>query len=222
MIATLLVAAAAMLLFWLLGGAPQLTIRRRSTAQPTNEKVAEMFEYANRLRAGNKYTSAEKVYLQILKLDHRHVPTYSALGFLYAAKKNPGDAIECFQMATQLSPGGSTFYNLGLAFYENQNPMKAIAAFEKAVMFEPSINRYLALAKAMSKIHDGDGVMRALESAAELDPSPRVLWLLADAYEAAGRYDDLSAIHERIKVISPRDPRLKSLKKPSKQLASTS
>ena len=131
MITILFLAAVCFLLYRLLGGAPQLRMHRRRPAQPAaSAKIEELTDYAARLRAGNNYTGAEKTYLQILKIDHRHTATYTRLGTLYQAMNNSADAIECFEIASQLSPDGTTFYNLGSAFYDNRNPMKAIAAFE--------------------------------------------------------------------------------------------
>ena len=221
MIGLLVLAAASFVLFRLLGGAPRLRMRRHQPAQAAAAKIKELTEYAARLEATNKYTAAEKVYLQILKIDHRHAATYSRLGSLYAAQKNATDAIECFQIATQLAPSGHTFYNLGLAYYENRNAMKAVAAFEKAIMFEPSVQRYVGLAKAFNRLHDGEQMIRALEQASELNPSPKVLWLLADASAAAGRVDELPALHQRIRALDPKDARLRALRGAPLATAST-
>lgn len=212
MIAILVLAMASFLVYRLLGGAPQLHLRRQPQKASTS-KIDELTEYASLLRGNKKYTSAEKVYLQILKIDHKHAPTYSRLGTLYTAQKNLNDAIECFQLASQLSPSGATFYNLGLAYYENRNLMKAVAALEKSIMFEPSVQRYVALAKAFRRLGDGEKMIAALEQAADLDPVPRVLWLVVDAYEAAGRQSELPALYARIEQADPKDARLKQLKK---------
>lgn len=210
MIGILVIIGASFLLFRMLGGAPRLRLRRHQPMQATAAKIEELTEYASRLRAVKKYTSAEKVYLEILKLDHRHAQTYSRLGTLYSAQKNYADAIECFQIATQLSPSGATFYNLGLGYYENRNPMKAIAAFEKAVMFEPSVQRHVGLAKAHHRLGDTGKMVTALEQAAQLEPDVKVLWLLAEAYEQVGRSEDHLAVLKRIYELDPKNPRLKS------------
>jgi tetratricopeptide (TPR) repeat protein len=213
MIAILFLAGVSFLLYRLLGGAPQLRRRRHRPEQAISTKIDELLRHAARLRAVNRYTAAEKVYLQILKVDHRHSSTYSRLGTLYIAMKNHADAIECFQLASQLSPDGGTFYNLGLAYYESNNPTKAITAFEKSIMFDPSAKAYVGLAKSFNRAGEGDKLLGALERAVELDPKPKVLWLLADAYEAAGRSDELAALHERIRALDPKDQRIRSLKK---------
>lgn len=212
MLALLFVAVAAFYLYRLLGGAPQLRLRRVEQGQVTAQKIQELSEYASRMRTQHKYSAAEKVYLEILKLDHRHATTYSRLGTLYSAQKNYGDAIECFTVAAQLSPSGTTYYNLGLGYYENKNYIKAIAAFEKANMFEPTMQRFVGLGKAFQKVDDVPRMISALEQAAQIGDSAKVLWLLADAYKQGDRPNDAEEVIERIKKDHPKDDRLRAYK----------
>lgn len=221
MLGALFLAGVSFYLYRLLGGAPNLHLRsaKAGTGAVTGEqKIVELTEYASRLRAANKYTSAEKVYLQILKIDHKHVSTYSRLGTLYSAMKNYGDAIECFQMTTQLKPSGTTFYNLGLAYFENKNYIKAVAAFEKSIMFEPTVQRYIGLAKTYKKTGENTKMIGALEQAIVIEPSTKVLWLLADAYDSIGKKHEASSVKERIEQLDPKDERLRKQKIPARTI----
>jgi tetratricopeptide (TPR) repeat protein len=210
MLSILFLGGVSLYLYRLLGGLPQMKLRRQAQGQAVAAKIEELTEYASRLRATKKYSAAEQVYMQILELDHRHVSTYSRLGTLYSVQRNHTDAIECFEMTTQLAPSGSTFYNLGLAYFENRNYLKAIAAFEKAIMFEPTLQRFVGLAKAFRKTDDNRRMIEALEQAVMIEASPKVLWLLADAYAAAGHNDEALAIQQRIRDIDPKDERLRA------------
>jgi tetratricopeptide (TPR) repeat protein len=212
MLSLIFLAAVSIYLYRLLGGLPPLRIRRQAQGQAVAAKIDELTEYASRLRATKKYSAAEQVYMQILELDQRHVSTYSRLGTLYSAQHNYGDAIECFEMTTQLAPSGSTFYNLGLAYFENRNYLKAVAAFEKAIMFEPTLQRYVGLAKAFRKINDDIHMIEALEQAVRIEASPKVMWLLADAYATAGRDSEALAIQQRIREVNPKDERLRAMR----------
>lgn len=209
MLAFLVVVMAAAGLYYVLGGAPALRVERGRPTNPTEAKIAELSEYAQRLQGSNKYLAAEKVYLQILKLNHKHVPTYSRLGSLYAAIKNYPDAVECHQIAAQLAPGAVTHYNLALCYYENQNYIKSVAAFEKSIMFEPSVARLIGLAKAFQKLRDIGKMISALEQAAGIEAQPRTLWLLVDAYRLAGRPEEASPILQKIRLSDPQNARLK-------------
>ncbi len=170
-------------------------------------QLTQLTSYADRLYGEKKWLAAEKAYLNVLKLDHKNVTAYSHLGVIYSAQGNGADAIECFQIAAQLSPGAPTHQNLGSAYYENHSYAKAIAAFERAIMFEPSASRYLALARAYQKSQNTTAALAALERAAALEPSRRTLHALAIAYEEAGRAADARTARGKLHDIE-RDKRL--------------
>jgi tetratricopeptide (TPR) repeat protein len=168
------------------------------TPKRTSARLQQMAEYADRLYSEKKWLAAEKAYLGVLKLDHKNVTAYSHLGIIYSTQKNMADAIECFQIAARLKPGGVTFQNLALAFYDNRNYMKSVAAFEKAIMMEPTSQRYMGLSKAHNKLRNEAASLAALEQASQLEPSKRILQILADAYKDAGKTDELLAIQQRL------------------------
>ena len=163
-------------------------------------------QYAERLYHEHKYVATEKAYVAVLKLDHKNLQAYNRLGIIYSAQKNLTDAIECFEVATRLLPSATTYLNLGLAYYDNRNYIKSIAAIRKAIMFEPSLQRYVALAKACDKIADSKGMIEALEKAVEVEPTRQTLILLRDAYSHTGKKEQLEAITERLKRVSPGKP----------------
>jgi len=200
MLELLVIALAALILFRQLrlletGAAPA------TLAPPRNSpRLTQMTTYADRLFAEKKWLAAEKAYLGVLKVDHKNVTAYSHLGIIYSTQKNMPDAIECFEIAGRLHPSGTTLQNLALAFFDNRNYIKSIAAFEKAIMFEPTAQRYVGLSKSHSKLHNTPQVILALEKAAQLDPTQRILQMLADAYEEAGRKDQAAATRRRLKT----------------------
>lgn len=174
---------------------------------PTKQstQVMRLAEYADRLFSEKKWLAAEKAYLNVLKVDHKNVTAYSHLGIIYSTQKNLPDALECFEIAVRLRPGGSTYQNLGLAYYENRNYMKAIAAFEKSIMFEPSASRYVALARAHRKMSHSDHMITAYEKAAELDGSKKTLTQLAEVYEETGRKAEAGVVWRRVHELDPAD-----------------
>jgi tetratricopeptide (TPR) repeat protein len=202
MLTFIFLAGAAYFVYRQLGGAPVLRMDRKINTS-VSSKIEELSEYAYRLRSSNKFMAAEKVYLQILNLDHKHSPTYSRLGSLYIMMKNYPDALECLQIASQLSPSATTYFNLGLGFYENQNYIKATATFEKSIMFEPSVQRYIGAAKAYQKLSNHAKAINVLELAVEIEANERTLSLLAGAFKSAGRNNEAELVCERLKEIAP-------------------
>ena len=179
--------------------APSLAPRQSSA------RLQQMVDYADRLYAERKWLAAEKAYLGVLKLDHKNVTAYSHLGIIYSTQKNIADAIECFQMAVRLRPSGVTYQNLGLAFFENRNYIKSTAAYEKANMFEPTAHRYIGLSKAHMKLSDTEKAITALQKAAELESAKRVLQMLAEVYDSAGRKTEAHDTYKRIYELDPTD-----------------
>jgi tetratricopeptide (TPR) repeat protein len=182
------------------------TVQGQLAPRKVSPQLTYALDYAERLYNERKYVAAEKAYVGVLKHDHKNLQAYNRLGIIYSAQKNFADAIESFEVATRLLPSATTYLNLGLAYYDNRNYIKSIAALRKAIMFEPSVQRYVALAKACDKIADSKGVIEALEKAVELEPTRQTLTLLRDAYSHAGKKEQLAAITERLKRVSPGKP----------------
>lgn len=166
-------------------------------------RLIQAEQYALRLYKEKHYHSAEKAYLNVLKLDHRNASAYSHLGIIYSILHNYPEAVECFELAARFAPSASTYQNLGLGYYENKNYMKSIAAYEKAIMFEPSVLRYIGLGKAYDKLGNGPKAIEALEKAVELDPSPKYLDLLIATCRAHGQTDRAAELKSRLATAPP-------------------
>lgn len=181
--------------------APSLT-----PPSPSANKLTQLVTYADRLYAEKKWLAAEKAYLSVLKLDHKHITAYSHLGIIYSTQKNLPDAIECFQIAARLHPSATTFQNLGLAYFDNRNLIKSIAAFQKSIMFEPNAQRYIGLGRAQAKLGNLTDAIASLEESIKLEPTKRSLQILADLCDEAGRPAAARAAHQRISELDTRDP----------------
>jgi tetratricopeptide (TPR) repeat protein len=167
------------------------------------QQIVQLTEYADRLYQEKRYIPAEKAYLSVLRVDHKNVHAYNHLGVIYSAQKNYADAIECYQIATQIVPNASNFYNLGLSYFENRNYMKAIAALEKSLMFEPTASRYMTLARAYQHVASPLKVTAALEKAVELDPTIKHLTLLAESYTANKNHEKALDTYRRLAAAGP-------------------
>lgn len=186
-------------------------LRAASTTAPqpafvpkkVSPQLAQLTDYANRLFTEKKWLAAEKAYLNILKLDHKHLTAYTHLGVIYSAQRNLSDAIECFEMAARLRPGGNSLQNLGLAYLENRNYMKSVAAFEKAIMLEPTAPRYVGLSRAYRKLSNLPEAVKSLEKAVERDASKRNLHQLAEAYDDSKQTAQAQATWRRLHELDP-------------------
>lgn len=179
-----------MLLVILAGGLAWLSIRRFELAThedvlspKSSARMKKLWGYVNTALNERRYWNAERALLSILRIDHKNTAAYNRLGMLYARQQNYEDAIECFDIASSLTPTVSTLYNLGLVQYEYGNFEKAATAFEKVIDLEPNAKRYIAYAKALEKTGNGKKVVEMLEKVRELEPSQEHLELLAQGYD---------------------------------------
>ena len=202
MIELIIVVSAAGVAFWQISRSVGVSAATGPLAPAAKSpQLTQLTEYANRLYTEKKWLSAEKAFLNVLKLDHKNVGAYSHLGIIYSTQKNTLDAIECFQIAARLRPSASTYQNLAMAYYENKNYVKAAAAFDKSIIFEPSVSRYIGLSKAKKQLADPNGTIRALEHASHLEPTERILLLLEQAYNEGKRRDEARAVKDRIAAL---------------------
>ncbi len=171
------------------------------TSKRTNPQLDAAMNYANRLYAERKYLAAEKAYLEAIKLDHKNVAAYSRLGKIYSALNNFADAVECSQIAAQLSPNAQTYSNLGTAYFENKNFIKAIASFEKSIMLEPSAGRYIGLGRIYQRMQSHAKAIAAFEKAVELDANRAHLQLLLEAYKNANNLEMARTLQQRLAAL---------------------
>jgi tetratricopeptide (TPR) repeat protein len=174
-----------------------------SDKKKVSPRLVQAEQFALRLYKEKHYHSAEKAYLNVLKLDHRNASAYSHLGIIYSILHNYAEAVECFELAARFAPSAATFQNLGLGYYENKNYMKSIAAYEKAIMFEASVLRYIGLGKAYDKLGNGAKAIEALEKAVELDNTPKHLELLVNTCKAHGQISRVSEFRARFGASMP-------------------
>lgn len=175
----------------------------------TSIQLNELAEYADQLYHEKKFMSAEKAYLKILKMDHKHVVSYRRLGLIYSAQKNYDEAIESFQIAVHLEPTTLNYFNLGVAFYENSNYIKALAMLEKGLIFGASADVYHAIGKTQLKMNHLGKAVEAFEKAAASKATKIFLTHLAEAYQLAGRKEDAAKTYAKVLKIDPNDPKAK-------------
>lgn len=151
-------------------------------APKTSEKLNKLWAYVDKAVKSGRLRATERALLAILKIDHKNTAAYNRLGMLYAQRGNLEDAIECFSIASSLTPTIATLFNLGLVQYEKGNYKDAANAFERVIDLEPNVKRYIAFAKALSKLGQNKKVAEVLEKVVTLEPTARHYRMLEQAY----------------------------------------
>jgi tetratricopeptide (TPR) repeat protein len=172
------------LMVWLAFHRLHLASQQDVTLPKNSQRMNKLWELVKEALKNERYESAERNLLNILKIDHKNTAAYNRLGIIYAKQQNFDEAIECFDIASSITPTASTLYNLGLVQYEKGYYQKASTTFERVVDLEPNTKRYIAYAKALEKSNASKKVIDVLEKAAALDrKNPIVFELLAHGYQ---------------------------------------
>lgn len=166
-----------------------------------SERLRKLWQYVERGTKQGRTRATEKALLAILKIDHKNTAAYNRLGMIYARQSNYDDAIDCFSIASSLTPTLATLYNLGLVHYEKGNFKDAANAFERVVDLEPNVKRYIAYAKALNKLESYKKVTDILQKVVALEPTAHHYEMLAQALHKIKEYAKAEEAHKQLAII---------------------
>lgn len=177
---------------------------KEDISSPKNStRLNRLWTYVDKAAKAGRKRAVERALLAILRIDHKNTAAYNRLGMLYAKEGNFDDAIDCFAIASSLTPTVATLYNLGLVYYEKGSYKEAATAFERVVDLEPDPKRFIAFAKALYKLGNFKKVADALEKVVQLDPSAAHYDMLAQAYKQSKEFNKAEdAIKEAARIRS--------------------
>jgi superkiller protein 3 len=168
-------------------------------------RLDKLWQIAQEALNDKKYLRAEKALLMILHVDEKNASAYNRLGILYAKQKEYSDAIECFEIAQSLEPSATSLHNVGLIYYETGDYEKSAIAFEQALSLDDkSSARLIAYAQTQEKLGNHKKEVELLEKAIKIElhnnnkPTPKIMNMIADAYEKTGKKELADRIHEKL------------------------
>lgn len=82
----------------------ELMPQNQKDKEKTRVKIAQMLEAGAALFKEEKYTDAEQLFLDIIRINDREVQAYEYLGEIYMQRREFDHAIETLEFAKQLSP----------------------------------------------------------------------------------------------------------------------
>jgi len=111
-------------------------IEIQDNTDPSLKKAEELFRK-------KQYISAEKWYLEAIKVDPRNDKIYSRLGIIYINQKNYSDAREALEEAIKINPGvASRHFNLSFVYNEEGEKREALNSAKKALRYDPNNKKY--------------------------------------------------------------------------------
>ena len=142
-----------------------------------NSKIKNLSDQGLELFNNNKFDEAEKIYKEIIKLDNKHSDSYCALGTINAIRKNYKEALNFFDITTQLEPKNYfAFNNLGTICFKFQKFTAALEYYNKAIVIKPDyINALNMRALTYEKLNDLEKSLQDYNQMQLLDPSGKYI-----------------------------------------------
>ena len=135
--------------------------------------IEETFSLALENHKKNNFSSAEKIYSKILKINSKHFNSIFYLASLYAQTKNFYAAQELFEKAIKIRPDYALAYsNLGAVLKELGNFEESINVCQKAIKIDPKYSAaYSNLGAALRETGRFKDSVNACEKALKVQPN---------------------------------------------------
>ncbi|MFA6522319.1 MAG: tetratricopeptide repeat protein [Patescibacteria group bacterium] len=112
--------------------------------KPTTTAMRQMIEESEKLMDEELWDRAEKILIEVISADPKHVSAYEHLGWLYLRKKEYDLARETFTFLRKLAPtDASVIASLGEVEELQNHPREAYEAYKQAVDLSPKNPKYL-------------------------------------------------------------------------------
>jgi len=146
------------------------------------ESLEDKFKEALKSHQEKDLKTAEKLLIEILKVEPNHLNTNFFLGTILLQKKDFDRSRELFLKVISLNPENPDSYNnLGIAMKELGQKSKAITCFQKAIEFKPDHNTaHNNLGIVLKELGEYDRAQNSYEKAIQIDANN------AEAYNNLG------------------------------------
>lgn len=138
-----------------------------------NPKIQELIGEAVSLYQNGFVEDAEKLLLQVLKLQKNNLPAFEILGLIKASSSDPSEAARYLKKAVQINPNNfSTRYNLAKALSDCNEHTESIPHHERAVKLSPrSPDAWINYGKSLSILKKHDAALSAFNEALKINPA---------------------------------------------------
>lgn len=165
--------------------------QRKGTKQVVDHAELErMVDEAKETMSAGRYDAAEKLLIQVLSIDPKHVKAYEAIARIYIVTKSFDNAKEALQFLVKLSPKDpSVLASLGEVAELEGRAGEAYAFYKQAKELSPNNPKYLDFfISAAAEAGDVLEATRALDHLREVNPDnkkiPDFEAIIAEAREA--------------------------------------
>ncbi len=179
------------------------------------DRVTRLLREARLLAREGKVSRAERVFLEILKTNMRHVEAYRGLGALYLADRQYEQAKEIYDFLLGLDGADDAVYaGLAMIAEAEGRSAEALEMREKAIAHDPTSSpRHAEMAEHYIRQGDGASAMRYARKAIELDSdSSRPLELFVRSAILSGDRNEADRVYQQLRAKGYDRVRLRQLK----------
>lgn len=181
-------------------------LKEKGNKREVDRQIALLFKKADSLLARQEESEAEKIFIQILAIDERHIGANSRLALLFLQRKEFSKSESLHRTLIELKPKDPAIHtNLGLTLFYQQKYDEAIDHFRRAIELNPSRGaRYANLGKVFLAIGDYDSAKECFHEAVRLDlRNIEFLFLLAECEKELKKFSNAKEVFEHILKIEP-------------------
>lgn len=177
---------------------------------PEQEIVVLLREAENARRAEN-LDQAEKKYIEIVRLDPKHVDAYRGLAEVYVGLGQIKEAEETYKFLHHLLPNDDmVFMSLAELAEEQGKTTEAIQYYEKALLLNDSASsRFAKLSGLLESEKQYPAAFEAMEQALELESeNPKYLDNIIELAIIVGNKERAEEAYQKLRLVNPDNQKL--------------
>lgn len=178
--------------------------------RPEEEIVLLLREAQNAVKNEN-FDLAEKKYIEIVRLDPKHIEAYRGLAQVYIKLEQMKEAEETYKFLHHLVPNDDqVLVNLAELAEQNNQIAQAISYYEKSLLLnDSSAPRFAKLSALLQNEKQYPAALEAMEQSVELEPqNPKYLDNLIELAIIVGNKERAEEAYQKLRLVNPDNQKL--------------
>ncbi len=178
--------------------------------RPEEEIVLLLREAQNAVKNEN-FDLAEKKYIEIVRLDPKHIEAYRGLAQVYVQLGQTKEAEETYKFLHHLVPNDDqVLVNLAELAEQNNQIAQAISYYEKSLLLnDSSAPRFAKLCALLQNEKQYPAALEAMEQSVELEPqNPKYLDNLIELAIIVGNKERAEEVYQKLRLVNPDNQKL--------------
>jgi len=175
------------------------------------QEITALLREATHAQDEQNFDIAEKKYIEIIRLDPKHVEAYQGLAKVYQELGQKKEAEETYKFLHHLVPNDdSVLVSLAELAEESGKNTEAIQYYEKSLLINDGLSsRFARLAELLENEKQYAAALEAMEQAVELEPqNPKYLDNLIELAIMVGNKEQAEEVYGKLRLVNPDNHKL--------------